>query len=164
MSATALRIVKALADDDMAEVWGGDDDLHESALSAAPEDVQRDAARVDRALRFEIEDGAAERDEDLDDHEIEELLRRGRLQHWLGRLSPAEAAEALAYRLGLLVQAVSEFGEFAAMIVDRQPALRDPVAQASARLLHEFDRIFGHLEKAGGAPAAGRLAGPGRAG
>jgi len=48
---------------------------------------------------------------------------------------------------------VNEFGEFAEMIVDRQPALRDPVAQASARLLQEFEQIFAHMEKAGGGPA-----------
>jgi hypothetical protein len=96
--------------------------------------------RVDDVLRYEISEAAG--DGDLDDDEVVVLLRQRRLRHWLGRLSDPEAAEALGHRLKLLGDSLEEFAGFMAMVVERHPELRVPVARVEAKVIDELERMF----------------------
>jgi hypothetical protein len=155
VTAVALMVVKALADDEFSGIFDGDGDGDDGdadwgggALAAASEEVQRAASRVDVLLRAEIEEEAEADGDYLDDDELAALIRGPRWRYWLGRLSPSEALEALEYRLGLLVEAVREYRGFADMVVERQPDLRVPVERACTRVGDEFEAILTRLERA----------------
>ena len=136
----ALRVVRALAEDEFARDWSCADE-HEVLPALAPPGVREAVERVDHLLRFEMAEDFD--DEDLDDDETEDRLREHRLQYWSARLSAAEASEAVEYRLMLFVKSVHEFAGFTAMVIERMPDLRRRVEQQVATLLEEIERLFG---------------------